>query len=99
MVKSESSIPKQRIPIKQKRFSEETFFQKNDPSKKHSNEPSQENKMMTDVLNQLKQINTFLMNSHCAIPPHQQPFPPPPAGPWCRASKPAVYFSQPTSFG
>ena len=98
MVKSESSILKRRVPTKPKRFSEETFLQKDDPSKKPSNEPSQENKMMMDVLNQLKQMNTFLMNSHYARPPQQQPFPPPPAGPWYRAAPiPPVYFSQPTS--
>ena len=98
MVKSESSIPKRRVPTKPKRFSEETFLQKDDPSKKPSNEPSQENKMMMDVLNQLKQMNTFLMNSHYARPPQQQSFPPPPAGPWYRAAPiPPVYFSQPTS--
>ena len=98
MVKSESSILKRRVTTKPKRFSEETFLQKDDPSKKPSNEPSQENKMMMDVLNLLKQMNTFLMNSHYARPPQQQPFPPPPAGPWYRASSiPPVYFSQPTS--
>ena len=55
--------------------------------------------MMIDVLNQLKQMNTFLMNSHYARPPQQQPFPPPPAGPWYRAPIPPGYFSQPTSSG
>ena len=34
MVKSESSIPKRRVPTKPKRFSEETFLQKDGPSKK-----------------------------------------------------------------
>ena len=37
MVKSESSIPKRRVPTKPKRFSEEAFLQKDDPSKKPSN--------------------------------------------------------------
>ena len=38
LVKSESSIPKRRVLTKPKRFSEETFLQKDDHSKKPSND-------------------------------------------------------------
>ena len=78
-VKSGTPKSQRRIPAGQERPNKPL----EDSQKRSAGKPSSENKTMIDVLEQLKQMNTLLINTHYARTP--QPLPPPPPGPWYRS--------------